>query len=267
MILSLGQNPNNPRTIPEQSPKKRRDDPLFHCPIQKLNTVQHASFLRTMNALYPFTVKTMTGLVIPCEYQTYEFNLPDLYYAVWNRLPEILRQDAKPWNIQLLSPGEGEAEGEGEGEAEKDEKKLLDVVRNGGVLYLLVHTDHHLDSFIQQTPFDFVCPEHPGVLFVRRIFKACYHTADVDLSWRVEAYVGLGTDGFILYHADDVSRDLGCIRQFSLGSTAKTCPNVLDLIVRAYDHQWIDWRNTPHRLLPALYDTWTRLLLEEITTS
>lgn len=212
-----------------------------------------------MNTLYPFTVKTMTGLVIPCEYHTYEFNLSNLYYAVWNRLPENLREGAKPWNIQLLSPGEGEAESEDEGE-----EALLEVVRNGGVLYLLVHTNHRMDSFLQQTPFDFVCPEYPGVLFVRRIFKACYHTADVDLSWKIEAYVGLGADGFILYHMDDVSRDLGYPRQFSPVSAAKACPNVMELILRAYDHQWLDWHRTPHRLLPALYDTWTNLLLEEI---
>ena len=221
--------------------------------------------MRIMNC--PFTVKTLTGLLSPCVYQTAELNIPDLYHCVWNHLPDELRQEARMWNLQLLvlpaEDGEGEGEG-GESREAEQEQALLEVVQQGGLLYLLVHTDH-LEAHIQLAPFDFTCPLHPGVTFVRRVFKACYRS-DRYLSWRVEAYVGVGEEGLLLYHVEDVDREIGAIRQFSPCTKGEvvTCTNVLDLIVRAYDYHWRDWYNTPYRLLPALYETWTQLLHQEL---
>jgi hypothetical protein len=198
-----------------------------------------------------FFVQTLTGLVLSCE--IIELNVPHLYQTVWNALPHELRQEIKPWQIQLLTL-EGQAK----------EEALLEVVRQGGILYLFVHTDHRMDTFIQQMPFDFQCSAHPGVTFVRRVFKACYHTGEIDLSWKVEAYVGLGQEGLLLYHMEDVDRETGWARRFFPVSTDVTVTSVLELIYRAYHHQFMDWQNTPYHLLPALHHAWEQLLLQEI---
>lgn len=188
----------------------------------------------------------MTGEQIHCEYEAEEMTVSGLYHYVWHHLPQSIRAETNSWNIQLLTQ-----------ESVEENEDLLETVRQGGVIYLLVHTDRHLEISVKKTPFYYTWGERR---FTRRVFCADYR-AEEKWSGAVEVYLGWTPEGtIVVYHAEDVFIPRG--HGFDITSMKHPCSTVYDLLHRIYEYSSYEWDNIPSHLTPVLYQEWQEFLEE-----
>jgi len=203
-----------------------------------------------------FTVKTMAGDILPVEYEPDELTIPGMYHCVLLRLRDIM-VEGDSWNIELIPPLlHDEAGGDGV-EAEEAEEALLDIVKQGGMMYLLIHTGRRLATSIHRFPFGY---RYEGKQFIRCRFDAEYTRDGHGQVWSIDAYLRQENGSVEIYHAKDVvfAGHTIVIRSMDHPCTGEKA--IYDLMLRGYEHEPGMWSITPFHLLPSLYQEWSDAL-------
>lgn len=197
-----------------------------------------------------FTVKTMAGDILPVEYEADELTIPGIYHCVLLRLRDTTIVEGNSWTIELIPaplPQDGV-------EADESEEALLEIVKQGGMMYLLIHTGRRLTTSIHCFPFGY---QYKGKQFTRCRFDAEYTNDGRGQVWSIDAYLRQENDSIEIYHANDVVFVGHTIVIQSMDYPCTGEKAIHDLMLRGYEHEPGMWSITPFHLLPSLYQEWS----------